>query len=195
MAYEHDVFLSYTRRADAGEWVHNHFYPALKAGLENSMPRESRIFTDWQQETGTVWPDNLARALQRSTLLVPVLSPPYFRSPWCIAEWTSMSARQGLLGIGTPDDPPLLIHPVVFADGQHFPENAKSIQALDMRRWNYPFPAFRDTPSYLDFYRAVHTFAGTLAARIVAAPAWHNNWPVIRPDPLPPVRAELPTLQ
>lgn len=185
MAYQYDVFLSYTRRASAGEWVERHFYPLLRDALENSMPREVRIFVDWRQETGISWPDNLAQALSTSRVMVAVLSPPYFRSPWCLAEWVSMCERHRVLGLALESDPTALIHPVVFADGDYFPREAKALQYRDFRPWSYPSEVFKNSPLYLDFYSAVQQFAETLALGIEAVPDWRPGWPVIRPDSLP----------
>ena len=194
MRYEFDVFLSYTRQANAGEWVKNHFHPVLYEALDNHMPREPEIFIDYEMGTGIDWPKKLETSLQRSRLVVAVLSPPYFRSKWCVAEWKTMSEREKTLGYATNANPEMLIHPVVYADGTHFPGYAQRNQSYDLSTWNYPYPQFRESRDYLKFHNAVYDFAADLAPKIDTVPPWQDTWPVYRPEPEPTVRADLPTL-
>ncbi|MGX7825770.1 TIR domain-containing protein [Actinokineospora sp. 24-640] len=191
MGYEYDVFISYTRKAGAGTWVKENFYPALKDSLDNEMGREPTLHVDWEQETGVSWPPNLERSLLRSRVMVAVLSPPYFRSSWCLAEWASMDARNQALGLGTSNNPKNLIHGVRYADGRHFPPEAACVMMRDFTAWNVPlhYDAFSRTPAYVDFYAAVQVLARDIAARIDDVPPWDSAWPPLRPDP----PAELPT--
>ena len=69
--YEYDLFLSYGREGDVGEWVRNHFHDRLRNCLSSEFPRPVRIFFDVEQEPGTHWRKNIARALQRSHLWWP----------------------------------------------------------------------------------------------------------------------------
>src|SRR5271157_4467432 len=98
MPYMHDIFLSYTNRDPVGPWVRNHFHRLLKSWLSNYWGQEPEIFIDRDLETGVRWPDALREHLLHSKLVVAVLSPPYFRSRWCLAEWQSMLNRQENLG-------------------------------------------------------------------------------------------------
>jgi TIR domain len=193
--YEYDLFLSYKRAGNVPGWIEHHFYPLLNDALTDLRPVVPRIFLDTQQEIGVRWPDNLANALQRSRYMVAVWSVPYFESAWCMAEWKSMLMREELLGIGGKDNPLGLVYPVVFADGDSFPKEARDVQArMDLKRWAVPFPGFRETPAYLEFFQAVREVAETLAARLDQAPAWRPDWPVVRPPPTPPVRLPQPRL-
>ncbi len=180
--YEYDIFLSYKRAGNVPGWVVNHFYPLLRDALTDLRPSPPRIFLDEQMEAGVHWPNALARALRRSRYMVAVWSVPYFESAWCMAEWRSMLLRMQLLGLGTEADPQGLVYPVVFADGEFFPEEARVwLDKWDLSRWAVPFPGFRDTPVYHEFYHAVNALAARVAARLDAAPAWQPDWPVIRP--------------
>lgn len=196
MSYRFDVFLSYSRRAGAHTWVKENFYPALRDCLDNAMRDEPTIFVDWDMESGVHWPDRLEAALQSSRLMVSVLSPPYFRSPWCLAEWRTIQARQDHLGLRGQGWQDLLIHPVVFADGRHFPDEAAQINHYDLSTWNCPMPhdSFRSVPVYRDFYREVEKFAIVLARRLEAVPPWEPDWPIVRPEPFPESRASVPRL-
>lgn len=195
MAYEFDVFLSYSRgEGDACTWVKEIFYRALRSCLANSMETKPELFVDWEMETGVYWPDELESALRRSKLMVSVLSPPYFRSPWCLAEWGSFKARQDQLG--APGSRPALLHPVVFADGEHFPSDATAVNYRDFSKWNAPmtYDGFRSVPVFPEFYRQVEEFAVTLAKRLAMVPDWNPDWPVCRPERPADPRALLPRL-
>jgi len=197
MGYEFDVFLSYTRRSDAGRWVQDHFHPALRSCLDNAMPRDPSIWIDSEQDSGRAWPQNIEYTLRRSRVMVAVLSPPYFRRPWCLAEWTSMREREKLLGLGTADNPTLLVHTVRFADGDHFAEDAKDVLHKDFTPWNVPLhpDTFQRTEHYWHFYKAVEQFAIGVAKGLEHSPEWDASWPIIKPDPLPhPPRGPVPRL-
>lgn len=194
MGYEYDVFLSYTRAAGAQEWVEQCFWPQLRDALENHMARSPSVFVDFRSiETGSEWPEVLERALKHSRVLVAVWSPPYFRSGWCVAEWQSMRRRQ-LDESASMGRELRLIHPIVFADGDHFPAEAKSAQRRDFSDWNLPPRPFQQSQEYLEFAKAVKDFADHLARQIDQAPEWSPTWSVVRPTPEPPVSAELPRL-
>jgi hypothetical protein len=150
--------------------------------LTDRRPVAPRIFLDTQQETGVNWPNNLEFALRRSRYMVAIWSAPYFQSAWCLAEWMSMEERQRLLGMGGRENPQGLVYPVVYAGWDSFPEWAREVQArTDLKRWANPFPHFRETPAYLDFFQAMSEVAEALAARLDLAPEWRPDWPVIRP--------------
>ena len=187
MGYEWDVFLSYTRSGGGDVWVREHFYRALREWLGNEMADEPRIFVDWDQNGGTSWPESLERALLRSKVMVAVLSPPYFRSAWCLAEWESMWARHRALGYGTSDHPRHLVIGVRFADGQHFPPEAQATLLRDFTPWNKPLPyeVYSRSAQYEHFYTAVQQLAKEVAERIEEVPPWSPEWRVVRP-PLKP---------
>ena len=194
MTYEYDVFLSYTRSGGAGEWVRNHFFDTLHDCLNNAMPREPRIFVDWAQETGIVWPDNLAHSLNRSRVMVAILSPPYFRSTWCLAEWSTMWQRQRSLGLGTGANPRSLIHCVQYADGDHYSEEARTLTLHDFRPWNIPRAVFAESVAYVNFFTEVRRFAESLAPQLERVPPHQEGWPILRPSAPRHIAASLPRL-
>ena len=196
MGYEYDVFVSYTRRAGAGRWVKENFFPALRESLDNEMPREPAFYVDWEQETGVSWPESLEHALLRSRVMVAVLSPPYFRSPWCAAEWASMCARNQVLGLASPHNPQNLIHGVRYADGDHFPPEASALQLRDFSSWTVPicYDAYSRTPDYPRFYAEVQRLARDIAARIDDVPPWDATWPRLRPAPPAKPAGQFPRL-
>ncbi|GAA3839487.1 hypothetical protein GCM10022243_02340 [Saccharothrix violaceirubra] len=100
--------------------VHNHFHGMLLGCLADELDRDPRVFVDTGIDVGAHRPTRLASALHRSRLLLPVLSPPYFRSRRRLAEWSTMTARER--HCGHVHD---LLYPVVFRDGTHFPAEAR----------------------------------------------------------------------
>ena len=86
------MFLSYTTAASNGAWVREHFFTVFQERLDNAMPRTPKVFMFEEQESPRIaWPESLEQALRTSRVLLAVVSPPYFRSRWCLAEWTSVS--------------------------------------------------------------------------------------------------------
>lgn len=194
--YEYDVFVSYRHKEPALGWVKNHFYPLLEQWLPNAMPVEHKttIFVDWEEiETGAAWPAKLQQALNRSRCLIPVWTPEYFRSDWCLAEWKTMMERERLLGLRTEQKPGGLIYPVVIYDGEHFPKDARNTQQKDLSDWNFRYPHFRDNPAYLDFDKQMQMLVKELAHMIRRAPAW-QDWPASTPVANEQVVVKLPRL-
>ncbi|AXX31228.1 hypothetical protein APASM_3863 [Actinosynnema pretiosum subsp. pretiosum] len=127
--YQFDVFLSYRRsgQGNAAAWVRDHFHRMLVDCLADELGR-TEVFIDLEVETGVEWPSLLRDALARSKVLVAVWSPPYFHSPWCLAEWWTMEAGERALA-GTTR----LVYPLRYSDGELFPEEAKLRQHFDVR--------------------------------------------------------------
>ncbi|MFJ3670109.1 TIR domain-containing protein [Streptomyces sp. NPDC090106] len=188
--YEFDVFVSYSRSAgNVCEWVWNHFYPALKRCLEDEIGK-AEIFIDRQLEEhiGTPWPDQIASSLGRSKLLVPVLSAPYFQSPWCTAEWATMEEREQRVQGNT------LILPVVFADGTSFPAEVQRRQLhREFKDYNVPYPKYQESEAYPHFHKEVQRLSELIAGRLAEVPDWCADWPALRPPAATaPVRGRLP---
>lgn len=189
MNYRYDIFISYTRGGEAGDWVRNHFQPQFKGWLEQTMPSQPAIFWDRDIDVGQSWPTALREALAHSRIVVPVVTHPYFRSEWCLAELNTMIARAALvadIGVG----PEQIIKPVLFF-GEGFPEPIASLQYADMRKWAYPAPVFQQTAAWIPFLDAVKAFAGTVADSLPQAPPWDPHWPVRMGQPAPLAEVEL----
>lgn len=193
--YQWDVFLSYPRADPVGPWVRDYFHPLLERWLGAATPHEPRIFFDSAVDGGTHWPSNLKEALARSRCLVAVWSPHFFRSRWCMAEWQTMREREKLLGLGTGSQQGL-VYPVVFADGDHFPTEAKEVQyAEDFRPYNIVNSAFRRTAKYGKLERQVQGLCDRLGQWLLTVPEWDPGWPIVEPEPEPEVHQRLPRLE
>lgn len=196
MTYQYDVFISYRRKEPVLSWVREHFAPQLERWLSESLPQEPAVFRDEASiETGDTWPVTLQESLRRARLLVAVLSPSYFRSPWCLAEFESMRQRESELGLRTPQQPGGLIYAVCFHDGEHFPEAARAIQWKDLRPWNQSAPAFPYTTAYVDFVSQMQTVAAEVAGLLGRVPQWRADWPIVTPAAVPAVAVPLPRLE
>ncbi|MDQ3789983.1 MAG: toll/interleukin-1 receptor domain-containing protein [Actinomycetota bacterium] len=184
--YEFDVFISYRREGNPYKWVRNHFHPRLKDHLADHLRHDPKVFIDEGMEVGSVWPDQLEDALKRTRILVPVCSPQYFRSRWCLAEWHSMAAREKLLGHSG------LIYPVLFSDSDNFPSFARERSWRDLKKWNHPDPVFQQTVRWIDFLQEIEDVAIELSKRLDMVPPWQPDWPTERPDPPMPGMTPLP---
>lgn len=191
--YQYDVFISY-QRGDrvVPAWVRNHFHPRLSELLDTNLDREVKVFFDETLPTGSHWPVELRSALQRTRILVPVCSPKYFQSEWCLAEWHSMARREELVSRAAPDRPRRLIYPVIFCDSRNFPAYAHERSMWDLKRWNLPYEHFQASPAYLEFHQQVEQIAEELEELIALAPEWRPDWPVDTPLPEPPNRPRMP---
>ncbi len=193
--YAYDIFVSYRRNGNVGDWVQNHLGPLLIRCLEDELPDKPEVFLDAQQDVGTKWPDNIAHALSRSRLLLAVWSPSYFTSPWCLAEWQTMLLRERALGIGGPANPIGLVYPIRFSDGDSFPPEAQRVQQeACFKDWRIPYPHFKESVKYLDFHQAVVRLAESLAERLQFCPTWQRDWPVARVEEVPAPILSLPRL-
>lgn len=194
--YLYDVFVSYGRSGagNVRSWVQNHFHPLLVNCLADEMPVDPRIFLDLEQDFGGYWPAAIANALRCSRIMVPVWSPKYFTSRWCLAEWRTMMARERVLGLASERQPLGLIYPVIFSDSENFPDEARYRQARDLKRWAVPGEEYRNTSGYVGLYEAVRDVAIELAKILHRIPPWQPGWPVIRPDPPLPPPVDPPTL-
>lgn len=187
--YEFDVFVSYSRRGNVAEWVHRHFEPVLRRCLIDELGPDSEVFLDTGIEVGARWPEKLRDGLARSRMMVAIWSAAYFHSPWCMAEWETFHERGQLEGVQC------LVYPIVFADGENFPARFRGIQHVDVKRWNFPYPAFAESLAFLDFHTFVRETAEELGQRRKSVPEWRPGWPVVTPQDLPSrPQASLPRL-
>jgi hypothetical protein len=97
--YVNDVFISYTHRGAVQKWV-QYLYELLEDWLPYYLPYPPKIFIDFDIEAGTEWPTRLQRELKMSRCMLAVLSPVYFQSKWCLAEFESFRDREVILTYG-----------------------------------------------------------------------------------------------
>lgn len=195
--YEYDIFLSFCKMGSVGNWMKHHFRPVLYKCLCDELDHDPSIYYYPEQQTGTIWKDNLGFALKRSRLMVAIWSPAYFRSKWCMAEWQSMLEREKALGIGSGQKQRGLVYPIVFSDGKHFHEDAPSrLVRKDLSNWNYEYASFERSDDYHDFRKHMKDVAIEMAIILEQIPESSDEFPLIeKPDVSSPVRAELPRVE
>ena len=89
MAYEYDVFLSYSRKPQYLQWVENTFLGLFEHYLAETLNvRKVRIFKDDREiASGQDWSNRIKSALARSKCMVSIYTPAYFNSEWCVKEF------------------------------------------------------------------------------------------------------------
>jgi len=185
MSYEYDVFFSYKRDPESIFW-HRRVRDLLRHWLTQSLGgSKARIFMDEDSiDTGDRWKAELINGLQHSKCLVPVWSPEYFHSKWCLSEWKAFRDRESLLQIEQGG----LIVPIKYCDGEHFPPEAQDIQMHDFSEYTSAVPAFWDTRGAVELDGKIRSFAEQLAKKINCAPAFAPGWPAeqVMDVPVPP---------
>jgi hypothetical protein len=136
-----------------------------------------KVWTDKEIKPGESWPDKLAEAHARSRLFVPLLSRDYFDSGWCRLEWSLMIYRQNLCKLHCPSDPPVLIIPFVYDDGEHFPAEVQALQWVCIHEYRNPFvvkgsPTFERFTEFL--MRECPRFEEALSTVPEFDPAWET---------------------
>jgi hypothetical protein len=187
MAYQWDLFISY-RRADPVEgWVHRILHPQVTRWLPHhggiATPRVYLDVNTTAVAPGAPWPTQLRDAICASRVLLAVLSPDYFESPWCMMELTMMLERAKVTGAP-------VVYSVQFSDGDFYPPEYQSLAWRPLERFNrYARPS--SLP--VRFTTEVQSLCKDLGDRWRAAPPFDPTWTTLHPPtPTPVVRA--PTL-
>ena len=184
--YAYHVFISDPRRLYAegangiehacGEWLRTLFLDFFTSCLSDALPENARIFLDTQAIRGGVsWRAELERALSTSCCLVPIWSPPYFRSHYCLWEWYSFRQR----GSG-------LVVPIGWTDSARFPEEARQIQIRDFSPYAFTNPGLLRTEQGVGLQKAVRELADDVARAVAVAPPYSATDQRFRVAELPP---------
>ncbi|MEU4739155.1 toll/interleukin-1 receptor domain-containing protein [Actinosynnema sp. NPDC023658] len=191
--YQFDLFISYARRGSVQQWLLNHFHQKLRDCLADQFAPTPRVYVDKTMPGAVHWPANLRHALRHSKIMVQLLTPQYFRSPWCVAEWKSMLAREEMLGLASPERSQGLIFPILYSDSENFPMEARTRAWRDFKEFAYPDPVYQQTHDFIRFHRRVNELAADLVELLQQVPPWQPDWPdVDTPDPLLLPTAKLP---
>ncbi len=173
MTYEWDVFISYRRETAVHAWTHRVFLPALREWLPHFGGAPARVFVDQDSvPAGTAWPAEIEAALLRSRCAVAILSPDYFHSAWCLAEFHTLLRRQQLTGM------PAIV-PLRFSDGDHFDDEARALEWIDVEPFNWM--RSRSRSGTRTFTQSVKGVCERVAQLVRDAPAWDPDWTVVRP--------------
>jgi len=177
MSYEHDVFLSYNRKFPSEEWVEKVFYPFFVPYLADALNKDVFVFKDTEEITsGSSWPNHLKHALTHSKCMVSIFCPAYFRSQWCMKEFSAMYFRQTQPGYLTINNPNGLIVPLNIFDGEHFPPYVQELQIMDCKAYYRVGDGFKLTPAYIEFQALLQNWVYDVAKAVNNAPAWDPAW-------------------
>jgi hypothetical protein len=183
--YKFDVFISYCRHGSVSKWLMNHFHQKFRECLADQMAPVPKVFLDKGMPRGVHWPSQLEKALRHSKIMLALLTPPYFESPWCLAEWENMRAREEMLGLGGPDRPQSLVYPILYSDSDNFPDYARDLSRWDFKDLSTPEPVFQESRDWVLFHRKVTEVAQDLVVLLQQVPEWQSDWPVVeQPKPV-----------
>jgi TIR domain len=177
MAYQYDVFLSYSRRPISANWINHIFLPLFKDYLEGALGRNVKIFQDIQGIEGNdAWDSRLKNALAHSKAMVCVWLPQYFNSEWCLRELSVFMKREQTYKFRTNQQPQGLICPINIFDGEHFPDYVQRYQYLDCIKYNRTGEGFKQTEGYNDLQEILQNFAYDVAKAVNIAPEWKEDF-------------------
>nr|VFK58771.1 MAG: TIR domain-containing protein [Candidatus Kentron sp. TUN] len=177
--YENDIFISYKRGAQTDDWVANYLAPLIRQWLPECRPPhwKTKVFIDRNISIGDIWQETLQQNLAQSRILLPVFSNPYFGSQWCLDEFMIMRERERILGLNGKKLTSGIIYPLVFWDGDYFPDAAKEIEWRPMHKWAQ-LSLNKKLRGSLE--REIRVICEDLSKMIDAAPAFDPTWPVLR---------------
>ena len=177
MSYKYDIFLSYSRKSLYEDWVNEIFLPLFKLYIEETLNRDINIFLDTASVAGgSAWQNKIKNAMVYSKCMISVWTPAYFRSQWCVKEFSVFHKRQTTLNYLTLEKPEGLIIPIQLFDGTHYKEYLDLIQALDCRNYNRVGEGIKKTSRYIDFQDVLLEWIKDVANVIKSAPPWDNKW-------------------
>jgi hypothetical protein len=178
--YKFHVMLSYDRQQAPNTWFDLFFREELSKWLQQELNGEQPILFYNQDGIRKRWGTEMEDIVRRSPCLVSIISPSYWRSPECLAEWTSFREREKVENIK-------LIAGILFHGGSSFPAAWQDRWIVDFREYALTYRGYRNSEGYGDFEREVKTFAHELASFIECAPRYEPTWPVISPSHVKPV--------
>jgi len=191
--YKFDLFISYSREGSVQKWLLNHFHEKLKECLADQYAPPLTVYVDRTMPRGVHWPENLRSALRHSKIMLQLLTPPYFTSPWCMAELRSMQAREKMLGLAGPEISQGLIYPILYSDSENFPAEEMYRSWVDFKEYAHPDPPYQQTVDFVNFHKRVNELAADLVQLVRQVPDWRPDWPLVEPpEPLLLPRPPLP---
>jgi hypothetical protein len=141
------------------------------AGRSQDQPKLSGIES---------WPDELRRAIMHSRILLPVLTPAYFTSPWNVAEWRTFEMRESV------SDTPLIV-PVALRSSERYPPYAQTRQFFNATE----FPA-RTSDWTSDHLRNVRSLAEQIARMLERVPPFRPDFPDVEPEDITADSLQIP---
>lgn len=178
MTYAHPVFLSYKHSPTFDYWVPQYFHHLLADWLGQFLAGheyDREMFLDTREiKPGQDWRNSIGSGLNQSCVLLALLSPKYFDSEMCWAEWLTFRRRAAQCA-------QVLLVPVLVCDGPNIPLEARAIQYADLTDYVTLSEGFRRTDRFLDFEARVKALAKYLADCVRKAPPHDPTWTFVDP--------------
>jgi hypothetical protein len=90
----YEIFCSYAHLDNDDGWI-DEFASTLATTFRKLTGQQPEVFVDRESLiTSDIWEARIRTALQRSRVLLAVVSPSYIRSEWCRREWAEFAARE-----------------------------------------------------------------------------------------------------
>jgi predicted transcriptional regulator len=151
--------------------VNDTFLPLFTQYIEETLNRDIDIFLDTTSVAGgSAWQNKIKNALVYSKCMIAVWTPAYFRSQWCVKEFSVFHKRQTTLKYLTLEKPEGLIIPIQLFDGTHYKKYLDHIQALDCRNYNRVGTGIKKTALYIELQDILMKWAKDVAAVIENIP-------------------------
>jgi len=106
MDFAYDVFISYNHldnkpiSKDGEGWI-SRFYYSLNIRLAQLLGREPKIWFDHELKGNDEFSDEIIDTLNKTKVLLTIMSPGYLNSPWCKKELDHFLKAAGKSNIGT----------------------------------------------------------------------------------------------
>ena len=179
MAYEYDIFLSYSSKHELSKtWIKENFIKFFVHDLDNELPYKSKIFEySTEISTGASWWKETLKALSTSKCMVSIWNPEYFRSPYCKKELSHFLFRETQLKIRSIENPHGIVFPIKLHDGQHFPNKINGIQFLDWTEYTTIGEYFLfHSQNGCKFQDMIKLLAKQIANSLLHIPNWNSVW-------------------
>jgi uncharacterized protein len=90
----YDLFCSYAHSDNDDRWVES-LLKAISKTYRNLTGTDLRVFVDHETViTSDIWDRKIQAALDKSTLMVAVISPSFVRSEWSRLEWNMFATLE-----------------------------------------------------------------------------------------------------
>lgn len=174
--YEYDIFLSYQGGGVVDEWVQA-FSDDLGEVLEPHLSARPRIFDASRDiRPGERWDTRIDSAMRQSKLLLALITPAYFASDFCLAEWDEFARREAATGTA------LLIIPVLLR-GEVHDERLVSRQLIDAQGLDFignqsavtKHPSVSKLGIFREYHRIISQLGATVAAALRTVPPYKSS--------------------
>src|SRR5437763_9215999 len=100
--HDADVFISYSHLDNKNGWIDG-FHLQLDKWLGQFLAKPATIWRDSRLDSSTGLSNEILDQLRKAAILVPILTPSWAQSKWCLQElkeFQSAAAKNGGLWIG-----------------------------------------------------------------------------------------------